>query len=276
MTDNLMTCAQCDELFLDFFEDTLGEADRDRFDNHVSTCVRCQSLIRDIDGIRDQAAALPDMIPARDLWSGIEARIQPQVRSISTPRASSISKTWLAAAAAALIVATSGVTYLATSRSITSLPGTVKPSTIVATPQVAMVTPEPSETGKTSAPSSAPVAVVPEAEPARTTSDPARSSPSASLASAARDKAPMSPSEIAFTGEITQLQTVLTARRSQLDPETVKVVEDNLKLIDSAVKRARAALEKDPASGFLTRQLDNALQKKVELLRTVALLPSST
>lgn len=86
----------------------------------------------------------------------------------------------------------------------------------------------------------------------------------------------MSASEIAFTGEITQLQAVLTERRSQLDPETVKVVEDNLKLIDTAVKRARSALEKDPASGFLTRQLDNALQKKVELLRTAALLPSST
>ena len=84
------------------------------------------------------------------------------------------------------------------------------------------------------------------------------------------------PSEVAFAGEIVQLQTVLTERRSQLDPETVKVVEDNLKLIDTAVKRAKSALSKDPASSFLTRQLDNALQKKVELLRTVALLPSST
>ncbi len=65
-------------------------------------------------------------------------------------------------------------------------------------------------------------------------------------------------------------------RRAQLDPETVKVVEDNLKLIDAAVQRARSALAKDPASAFLTRQLDNALEKKVDLLRTVALLPAST
>jgi len=40
------------------------------------------------------------------------------------------------------------------------------------------------------------------------------------------------------------------------------------------VKQARAALARDPASGFLTGQLDAVLQKKVELLRTVALLPS--
>ena len=85
-----------------------------------------------------------------------------------------------------------------------------------------------------------------------------------------------SASELAFAGEINQLQTVLDQRRSQLDPETVKVVEDNLKLIDTAVGRARSALSKDPASGFLMRQLDGVLQKKVELLRTVALLPAST
>jgi len=46
--------------------------------------------------------------------------------------------------------------------------------------------------------------------------------------------------------------------------------------IDAAVKQSRAALAKDPKSGFLTDQLNNALDKKVELLRTVALLPSST
>jgi hypothetical protein len=54
----------------------------------------------------------------------------------------------------------------------------------------------------------------------------------------------------------------------------VKIVEDNLALIDAAVKQARDALQRDPASGFLTEQLDNALQKKIELLRTVTALPS--
>ena len=86
----------------------------------------------------------------------------------------------------------------------------------------------------------------------------------------------MTSSEKAFAGEINQLQSVLVERREQLAPETVKVVEDNLKVIDTALKRARAALARDPASGFLTRQLDNVLQKKVELLRTAALLPAAT
>ncbi|MEO5902997.1 MAG: hypothetical protein ABIQ55_03190, partial [Gemmatimonadaceae bacterium] len=88
--------------------------------------------------------------------------------------------------------------------------------------------------------------------------------------------APPTAPELAFSGEIDQLQSVLVERRAQLDPETLKVVEDNLKLINTAVQRARSALLRDPASGFLTRQLDNALRKKVDLLRTVALMPSST
>jgi hypothetical protein len=69
---------------------------------------------------------------------------------------------------------------------------------------------------------------------------------------------------------------MLKLKRNELDPSTVQVVEDNLNLIDVAVKQARAALLKDPASGFLIERLDNALQKNVELLRTVALLPSKT
>ena len=67
---------------------------------------------------------------------------------------------------------------------------------------------------------------------------------------------------------------MLKQRRDQLDPSTIKVVEDNLALIDAAVQQARAALLRDPASGFLTERLDNALQKKIELLRTVAQMPS--
>ena len=252
---NMMTCAECDELFPDFFESSVSQSDTVRFDDHVSTCVRCQALIRDIDGIRAGAASLPELTPSHDLWTGIAARIQPEVRSIATYESKSRSRTWLAAAAAALIVASSGVTYLATSHS-GARPGAApnKVATIVEPPQVAMATPE--RQSRTQ----------PVARPAI---------PRTSFASSSPAPVPTA-SELAFAGEISELQSVLVQRRNQLDPETVKVVEDNLKLIDTAVSRARAALAKDPASGFLTRQLDGALQKKVDLLRTMALLPAIT
>ena len=46
--------------------------------------------------------------------------------------------------------------------------------------------------------------------------------------------------------------------------------------IDSAIAEARRALEVDPASRFLSTQLNKALEKKLGLLRTAALLPSRT
>ncbi|MEO5902549.1 MAG: hypothetical protein ABIQ55_00900, partial [Gemmatimonadaceae bacterium] len=223
MIDNKMTCGECDELFLDYFEDTLDVSTLSRFNEHTSTCLRCQTLIRDVNGIRGQAAVLPDFPPSRDLWSGIEERIQPEIRSIATRSGGTISKRWLATAAAALVVATSGVTYLATARSI------IKP-VVVTTPKIAL----PPQVGTapelaTSAPNGEPsaAAVAPRVGAAPRTRIPlivAGVSPKMSLASSAPPTAP----ELAFSGEIDQLQSVLVERRAQLDPETLKVVEDNL------------------------------------------------
>ncbi|MEO7368356.1 MAG: hypothetical protein ABIZ36_10385 [Gemmatimonadaceae bacterium] len=273
MIENHMTCGECDEMFLDYFEATLDAQSFSRFNEHTSTCLRCQALIRDVTGIREHAAALLDFAPSRELWSGIEARIQPEVRAIAPRSSAESSRRWLVAAAAALIVVTSGVTYVATSRSITRQPGTASVApTIVAPPRVA-IAPVPAATPP--AIESSVADVTPRVSAGSKSKIPTfvpRSAPRAALASSA----PPTESELAFSGEINQLQSVLVERRAQLDPETVKVVEDNLKLIDTAVRHARSALLKDPASGFLTRQLDNALQKKVELLRTVALMPSST
>ena len=271
MTDNQMTCVECDELFPDYLEETLDGQSLSRFNEHTSTCLRCQALIRDLTGIRDQAALLPDFAPSRDLWSGIEARIQPEVRSIAARQSSTLSRQWLVAAAAILVVATSGVTYLVTSRSISKQPVIASlPPAVVAPTQ-----PAPASQSATTASAAERVAAGPAVTTPRKANVPSSAGRSAARVSLASSAAPTA-SERAFSGEINQLQSVLVERRSQLDPETVKIVEDNLKLIDTAVQRARSALLKDPASGFLTRQLDNALQKKVDLLRTVALMPSST
>ncbi len=273
MIDNPMTCAECDEKFLDYFEDTLDSQSLSRFNEHTFSCVRCQALIRDVAGIREQAATLPDFEPSRDLWSGIVARIQPEVRAIGPRSGVASSKRCLAAAAAALVVFTSGVTYVATSRSTVGQLGTASLApTVIASPQIATA-PEPATSAPTTEPRVAGVtSTVTKAPQPRIPSFVPKSAPRMSLASSV----PPTASELAFSEEINQLQSVLVERRAQLDPETVKIVEDNLKLIDTAVQRARSALLKDPASGFLTRQLDNVLQKKVELLRTVALMPSST
>lgn len=286
MTEKRLTCADCDELFLDYFEGDLDAATRANVDAHAGSCARCQGLVRDFAGIRAQAAALPDMAPSKDLWQGIEARIQPSVVSIAPRRETSgMPRRMLFAAAAALVVVTSSVTYFATSRVI----GTgQQPVQIVNNPPAVPKSGATDETGTSAASASetpAPSEAVESAQPARDET-PARPvapksvrsirQPAVGTALVSRATTPISASEAALASEIGQLQSLLKLKRNELDPATVQVVEDNLNLIDVAVKQARDALARDPASGFLTERLDNALQKKVELLRTVAMLPSKS
>ena len=86
----------------------------------------------------------------------------------------------------------------------------------------------------------------------------------------------MSATEPLYDREILKLRTIVKSRRSMLDPKTVAVLEQSIAVIDSAIAQSRSALAKDPASGFLANQLNHSLEKKVELLRTAAMLPART
>ena len=86
--------------------------------------------------------------------------------------------------------------------------------------------------------------------------------------------ADVSAGEIAFDRELARLRAMLEERRPTLDTATVAVLERNLAIIDAAIADSRAALERDPDSILLNRQLHNALGRKVQVLRTAALLPS--
>ena len=86
----------------------------------------------------------------------------------------------------------------------------------------------------------------------------------------------MSATQPMYDREIAKLRTIVRSRRSQLDPATIAVLEQSIAVIDSAIAQSRSALMKDPASGFLATQLNHSLEKKVELLRTAAMLPART
>lgn len=271
MSNINLNCTDCDELFLDYFEGDLTATKRAQVDAHVAQCARCQGIVRDFEMIQREARTLPDIAPSRDLWTGIESRIQSPVVSIAPRRERApMSRRVMGLAAAALVVVSSSVTWLATRGTVPENPPVRVAEAPREVPAEAPKASEPVVTGfqsETAKP--APVQAAPSVKPSTVR----MRAPNASLAS---NKAAPTASELALAPEIASLQNTLRQRRNQLDPETVKVVEDNLKLIDLAVEQAKAALRKDPASGFLNEQLDGALQKKVELLRTVALLPSRT
>ncbi|MDX1674706.1 MAG: zf-HC2 domain-containing protein [Longimicrobiales bacterium] len=68
------------------------------------------------------------------------------------------------------------------------------------------------------------------------------------------------------------LEAEYRTRREALDPETIRVVERNLAIIDRAIAEARAALAADPSSGFLSEHLVDAMRRKADLLRRAAVL----
>jgi len=68
---------------------------------------------------------------------------------------------------------------------------------------------------------------------------------------------------------IADLQVALDQNEKRLDTATVRVVRQNLAIIDRAIADARAALDKDPGNTYLSLHLADTMRRKVELLRRV-------
>lgn len=278
MTDSDMTCEAFDATLPDHLEGTLDGSMRASVERHLRECVRCTSLVRDLENITKEAASLPDLAPSRDLWAGIESRIAAPVIALGAApaRARKLAPAWMGIAAAALIVSTAGITYTLTARTIrssavaTSIPGPAQTQPSAPNAGAAAVSLDPAGSIDTGNPVSSEVARV-----AQNGSAPAsRSGVQATLAS--QTQTAINPADGIYVKEIALLQDVVRQKKSQLDPSTVAIIERNLQIIDAAIEQSRAALIRDPASRMLSQQLTHALDKKVELLRTAAMLPAST
>jgi hypothetical protein len=281
MTESIMTCDVFDELLPDYMEGTLIDVMRSQLEQHLKECVRCAGLVRDLENIQKEAAALPNLVPSRDLWSGIESRISapviPLVARQEKPRR--WAPAWMGVAAAALVVTTAGVTYTLTERALDSrgaaatVPRGSLPAAILQNPPVAA----------TSLASEPPIAASPDGKRPGSDARSFREDPSTELrreipvtAVSQTDQRAPSHSEVVYGKEIAMLQAIVSQRKTQLDSSTVAVIERNLQIIDAAIEQSRAALAKDPASMMLSQQLSHALDKKVELLRTAVMLPANT
>ncbi len=81
---------------------------------HRASCDDCSAVWLDLERISAEAAQLPRLTPSRDLWAGIEARIDaPVVAAFPRTRRSWIQQPALrlAIAASLLVAATAGITW---------------------------------------------------------------------------------------------------------------------------------------------------------------------
>jgi hypothetical protein len=281
-----MTCTDFEDNLSAYLEGDLDAATRVAAERHRAGCSHCAGLVADLERIATEARGLPVLRPSRDLWGGIEERIGTPVVSIGRTTTPARRRAWsrwpsLAAAAAALVAVTAGVTYEVATRSVRQS-GNDAP--VVAT--VPVVPPAPAAT---TVAGGEPVAVAPGADsttarrtsPTRDVAGAGRPSPRPRGSAALVSRRPAEPrgvlaDEAIYDQEIALLRDALQLRREELDPATVEVLERNIAVIDTAIRQSREALARDPRSAFLGGQLGRMLDRKVQLLRTAAALPART
>ena len=222
-----------------YLDDELEPQVRAHVDAHLRTCAACRGELDALRRIVTHAATIADedTPPARDLWSGIAARIErprvvalsdvaahraaPPASSRTASRRVSLSIAQLAAAAA-LLIAVSGATAWFMRGNTSQAPATTTAGVIQAEVETSGTPDE--------------VRLV-------------------NFADAQYDVA------------VSDLERVLNERRNDLNPRTVEILERNLKLIDAAIAQARQALEGDPGNQYLNRHLVESRHRKLELLR---------
>lgn len=223
-----MTHERTLELLDDFVDGALDPAGEREVRRHLMQCDGCRAEERALRTLLEHAAALPEAIlPERDLWAEIAPRLGPQAP---------------AETAAPERRAARGPRPL--------------PWWMLAAASVALVVATSLATLRLAPGGEGPMATLP-----------VEQAPPAAAAAPVTALAAFRPAEREYEQAIDELAAVLEARRGALAPETVEVVESNLRVIDRAIEESRAALAADPASRELTRMLAEAYDAKLGVLR---------
>lgn len=225
----------------DYLDGELDEAARATVDEHLSVCAGCREVLDDLRAVVDAARRLRGLqadgtsseARERELWEGIEGRIQPRgtpvVPFTRAPRRFAFTLPQLAAAAAVLMVLSGGLVYIAR--------------------------PGDAPTGSVSI---------------------GGADAGAGAAGGEMRISPVSLADPQYDDAIGDLERTLAEGRGRLDPETVRVLEQNLATIDKAIAQSRQALEADPGNVFLNGHLVSARQRKLALLRRATALTTGS
>ena len=73
-----------------------------------------------------------------------------------------------------------------------------------------------------------------------------------------------------YAAAISDMVAALEANRNELPPETVQLIEENLRVIDEAIRHSLAALESAPQSLPLQQALVTSYERKLDFLRQAA------
>lgn len=220
----------------EYLDNELAPPDRAEVEAHLEVCEACRETLGGLRRVVARAQALEDRGPADDLWPGIATRI---------------------GAAGEHHGPTSGSVLPFRRRFTISLPQLVAAGIAVAVLSGGAVW--------LARPQAARVAATPGAT----------IQPPASSSAVIRAGSTGVPAAGSYDAAVADLERVLEAGRGRLDSTTIRVLEQNLALIDAALAEARRAVAADSASLYLNYHLAETMRRKLELLRRAAALVST-
>jgi hypothetical protein len=237
------------ERLSEYLDGNLDPADRVAIEAHLPGCRDCAATLAELRSVVERAGRLDQAGPATDLWPGIAARIAAEARD-----------------AAPVPAATATAP-----RVITLRPGREwrfsLPQLAAAAVTLMLVSGGAVWFAMRQGPlrSEVPVAGLESPDPyAVATGDAAGAVVRASLVDNPR-----------YDDAVAELEHVLAEGRGQLDSSTVRVLEQNLDIINRAVAQARRAVASDPANPYLRSHLTATMHRKADFLRRATVLASA-
>ncbi|MBI4419505.1 MAG: zf-HC2 domain-containing protein [Gemmatimonadetes bacterium] len=221
----------------EYVDDELMATERQVLEAHLVGCAACRTALEELRAVAARARSLDDRPPSDDLWPGIAARIG--AASGSAPRsieaAPSRRRGLLARAFTLSVPQLAAAAVALIVLSGAVVAGWIGSRTPTAVPLVTAVPGRPPGTE-----------VLPASHPGGAPYDSA----------------------------VAELQRALDLGPNRLDTATVRVIKQNLAIIDHAIAQARQALADDPESVYLSNHLGATMRRKVELLRRATALMS--
>jgi hypothetical protein len=235
------------EQLSEYVDEDLSPRERARVEAHLSECPSCARLVDDLRAVVAAAQSVEDTAPARDLWPAIEGRLEPRVASPRVVpidarrgrRRFSFSVPQLAAASVAIALLSAGAVWMALRDGggplgpTASAPRSEEPIT------GAVEEPLSGAGGET-----APAVTVSDRGDAVTTAE--------------------------YEAAVAELERLLD--EANIEPELRQAIDENLAVIDDAIRQTRRALEEDPDDVYLNTHLASTMQRKIDVLQDAARL----
>lgn len=246
-----------------FLDGGLEAGERAEVDAHLAECGDCRQVLAELREVKRRAAGLGPIEPSRDLWDGIAATIEAPAAEVRSDDARVIAFPGAGAGEGATVGAGDGPEVGPAGRGVGAAQARTRRRLSLSLPQLAaasLVLVAVSSAVTWSAVwardgGAAPVVEGPSVEaedgvfvPVSTVVEP--------------------PADLAR--ELASLEGALASARDVLDPNTVRVLERNLGIIEQAIQDSQRALAQDPENDFLVEHLQRVYQRKLEYLREAA------